>query len=247
MQPSKIKIATTPDTAPVASKQELDGKTRVGPLVAKNPAYASVFEKRMIDYCCKGNKSLQELCDEKNINVTDVLHDLNQVHLTTPAINFNDLSAEDLIAHVIEKHHNYLREELPRLKRLINKVASKHSEAHPELVELQNVYEEFHLDLLKHIEEEEAEVFPAILSLDKDSSTKELEKFLADMEAEHLEAGSALEKMNELTNGYTPPKYACTSYLVMLNSLASLEKDLHEHVHKENHILFPKVFGKKTS
>jgi regulator of cell morphogenesis and NO signaling len=151
----------------------------------------------------------------------------------------NTLSLNDLTDHIVKKHHDYLREELPRLSHLINKVASRHGGHHPELVELERTFEKFKSETLDHIEREEATVFPALNKKDSTLSKADIENYLNALDSEHIEAGEALEKMNQLTNGYTPPAGACTTYHVMLNSLALLEKNMHEHVHKENHILFP--------
>ena len=224
----------------------LNENMMVGSLVATTPAYANFFEKIGIDYCCKGKKTLKELCNEKNLDPADVLDQLRKISTTSSTIDFDKLSLNDLIAHIIKKHHDYLREELPRLSGLIYKVATKHSALHPELLELRDTFEEFKVDLLNHIEKEETIIFPAIEQFitNKKISTlskSDLENYLNDLDSEHAEAGAALEKMNRLTNRYTPPTDACTTYHVMLNSLSFLEKNMHEHVHKENHILFPRA------
>lgn len=227
-------------------EDKLDENVRVGPLVAKMPAYASLFEKIGIDYCCNGKKTLKDLCSEKNVDVTEVLDQLRKITITSQSVDWDKIPLKELITHIVRKHHDYLREELPRLSGLIDKVTTKHGSLHLGLVELQKTFEEFKTHLLEHIEEEEKIVFPAIENMishkQRAPLTEEvLHKHLNSLDAEHSEAGAALEKMHQLTNGYTPPKGACTTHRVMLNSLAALEKDMHEHVHKENHILFPKV------
>lgn len=221
----------------------LNENMMVGPLVTKMPVYANLFEKIGIDYCCKGKKTLKELCIEKNLDPKDVLDQLEGISTTSPAENLDKLSLNDLISHIIKKHHDYLREELPRLNGLVNKVATRHGSLHPELVELRDTFEKFKVEVLNHIEKEETIVFPAIarFAADKKNPNNGLENHLSVLDLEHIEAGAALEKMNRLTNGYTPPAGACTTYHVMLSSLSTLEKDMHEHVHKENHILFPQI------
>jgi regulator of cell morphogenesis and NO signaling len=61
------------------------------------------------------------------------------------------------------------------------------------------------------------------------------------MVREHEDAGEALAQLRELTNGYTPPADACNTYRAMYDALHELERDMHQHVHKENNILFPKA------
>lgn len=227
----------------------LNENMMVGSLVAKNPAYAIFFEKIGIDYCCKGKRTLKELCAEKNLDFVDVLDKLEQISATSPEIDWNIISLRDLMQHIVKKHHGYLREELPRLSAIIHKVATKHGNIHPALVELRETFEEFKADLLEHIEKEEKVVFPAIEDRVENKKHSDLEEenlkdYLTSLDFEHIEAGAALEKMNKLTDGYTPPAEVCTTYLVMLSSLAFLEKDMHEHVHKENHILFSRILEK---
>lgn len=222
----------------------LNEDMKVGLLVAKIPGYASIFEKLGIDYCCKGNKTLKELCAEKNLEVKTVLQKLAKVSTTSQMMDWEEASIDELIHHIVIKHHDYLREELPRISNLIDKVLSKHGDLHPELLELRDTFERLKVDLIKHLDEEEMVVFPAIKNLKTHKSAEDLDKlknYINTLYTEHLEAGAALEKMNALTNGYKPPRGACTTYLVLLNSLAFLEKDMHEHVHKENHILFLQI------
>ena len=224
----------------------LDENMRVGSLVTKKPAYAALFEKMGIDYCCKGNKTLKELCAEKNLDAAVVLDKLRRISTTSQTMDWDKFSLIDLVIHIMEKHHDYLREELPRLSAIIHKVATKHGGIHPELIELRETFEGFKIAILDHLEKEETILFPAIeyIAKDKKSPTFEegnIKSCLSSLDSEHVEAGAALEKMSKLTNEYNPPAGACTSYLVMLSGLAFLEKDVHEHVHRENQILFPRV------
>jgi regulator of cell morphogenesis and NO signaling len=63
------------------------------------------------------------------------------------------------------------------------------------------------------------------------------------MEHEHDGAGSALERLRELTDGYIPPSWACNTYRALLDALAHLERDMHRHIHKENSVLFPRALA----
>lgn len=224
----------------------LNEEMKVGPLVAETPAYAEFFETVGIDYCCKGKKTLKELCMEKNLDVTDILDKLKNLPTSFEKMDWSKLSFIELITHIKEKHHNYLKKELPRLSYLIEKVAAKHGVRHPELIDLQSTFEKFKTHLLEHIEQEDALIFPLIEELLTKKnlnvvSEDELKAHLISLDADHSESGAALEKMSALTDCYTPPKGACTTYLVLFNSLAFLEKDMHEHIHKENHVLFPYI------
>lgn len=239
MSVQEIAMSRLPQHMEANTSDLLDENSLVGNFVAKNPAFAALFEKLGIDYCCKGKKSLKELCSEKGYDVAVVLQQLNEIAtLEPPRFNWEDLSTDALIDHIVHAHHAYLKQELPRLSRLIEKVAGKHGERHPELYQLQETFEKFSADMLTHLQKEENFIFPAI---QLGSHKEALIASLAQLDAEHVEEGAYLERMHQLTNGYVPPPGACMSYRVMLNGLAQLERDMHTHVHKETHILFQRV------
>lgn len=221
----------------------LNENAKIGSLVEKKPEYANVFEKFGLDYCCKGDRTLKEACDEKKLNINEVLDHLKQIQTSDGGINWSQMSMKEMIESIIDKYHLYLRQELPRISQLLKKIKIKHGQRYAYISDLQNIFENMKGSLLKHIDEEEQLVFPLVMNLEvnKDSHKEEIKKYLSSLDEDHLEAGEALEKMKELTNGYTPPSDACMSHIVMLNSLERLERNLHEHIHKENQILFPRV------
>lgn len=210
----------------------------IGSLVAKSPEYASVFEKLGIDYCCKGHKQLKEVCEEKNLDIHEVIDRLKQIQTSTATRDWDQMSTSEIATHIIDTYHTHLRDELPRISYLINKVHTKHGHRYPYIAQLQTVFEEMKDSLLEHIDEEEKTVFPLII---KQASGQELSQCLSTLDEDHLQTGQALEKIQALTNGYTPPEDACMTHMVMVNSLKLLELNLHEHIHMENHILFPRV------
>lgn len=213
----------------------------IGSLVAKVPEYATLFEKLGLDYCCKGNAQLKEICNEKKLDVAKVLQELKQISTSDPIIDWDQLSLEEIVEHIVNTHHAHSRQELPRISQLLNKLNTKHGKRYPYLAELQNVFEKMKDDLLEHMDEEETVVFPLLIQLKEKYPQGELNNHLGSLDEDHLETGAALEKIRELTNGHTSPPGACMTHIVMLDSLKRLEKNLHEHIHKENHILFPRA------
>lgn len=215
----------------------------VGSLVAKTPEYAAVFEKLGIDYCCKGYKTLKEICDEKKLNLSEVLATVKKTSTFSAPLNWDQMSLQEIINHIVDTYHTYAKEELPRISELLKKLYIKHSERYLYVAELQEVFETMKSELLKHMQEEESVVFPFILQLaNTENYNQELAKnYLNSLNDDHLETGKALEKIRNLTNQYVPPSDACTTHKVIFNSLEHLEKNLHEHIHKENQILFPRV------
>ena len=147
--------------------------------------------------------------------------------------------------HIEATHHALLRQELPRLKGLIDKVAAAHGDSHPELGELRQVFAALQAELEPHMFKEEQILFPAIRQLEQAAQQPNfpfgtVANPIRMMEHEHDTAGSALAKIRELTHHFQPPDDACNTYRVMLEALHALEQDMHQHIHKENNILFPR-------
>jgi len=221
----------------------------VGELVVERPGRSRIFESFGIDYCCGGRKSLVEACAAKGIDpqtVIGILDAFDDRPADRQERSWSKVSFWELVDHIEHTHHQYLKRELPRLAFLVTKVARSHGEGHPHLVELQKVFETFKTGVELHIAKEEKILFPLVRQL---SVAHELPHFpcgqianpIRVIIAEHDEAGDAMKKMRDLTNGYLPPDDACGRYRAMLEGLKELERDMHEHVHKENSILFPAV------
>ncbi|MFC6616057.1 iron-sulfur cluster repair di-iron protein [Halopenitus salinus] len=224
------------------SNATIDPQRPIGELAREVPSYTRVFEAAGIDYCCGGDASLAMACNQAGVNLDDVREELADVQTDdAQAIDWDDLA--ELIDDVVETHHQYLREELPALEGLVRKVARVHGENHPELEALQAAYLDLAPAMKEHIREEEEEVFPIIEKLDRgdslsDAERRRLREVIEEMEADHEETAELLDLIAELTDGYTVPADACPSYESMVERLDALERDTHEHVHKENNVLF---------
>ena len=214
---------------------------------------ASVFEKYHLDYCCKGRRSLQQACEEQNIPVKEVVEDLNKVYTyKTGILDFNSMTLTQLSEYIVYTHHSYVKKEMPQILSLLQKVSSKHGNRNPELHKITFLFTELSFEMISHLRKEELALFPRIKKLEKYSSVQpsfEGEIFeyiklpIINMEAEHEDAGNKMNEIRLLTNNYTPPANACTSYKIMYACLHAFEIDLHQHVHLENSILFPKALA----
>jgi regulator of cell morphogenesis and NO signaling len=216
----------------------------VGDVVRRDPALARVFERRSIDYCCGGKKTLATACSEKGLDVDAFLSELDREKIVNPGLDVNPdtLSLSDLTTHIEVKHHAYLKRELPRLIALSTKVANAHGDREARLLEIKKVVEHTVSDMMQHMAKEELVLFPMIRAMEMDGTANTaLEAPMQRMEAEHDDAGDALQRLNTLTDAYAPPSWACTSYRTLFAALQEFEQDMHRHVHKENNILFPKV------
>ena len=215
--------------------------TPVGEIVAEKPARSRVFEHYHIDFCCGGKLSLEEACRRRHLDLRVVQEALLRSDSTAEATTVDPAAMpyDRLIVHIQDTHHAYLKRELPRLERLIRKVATVHGDSHPWMREIQEVYRAFATDLLLHIEKEETALFPAIRALSAD--TQRLRHPIRALEEEHDHVGAALARMRVLSHDYRPPDDACNTFRAALDGLRELEMDMHQHVHKENNILFPRI------
>jgi len=219
----------------------------VGELVRAVPARARVFEKLRIDYCCGGKKSLAEACQKRDLDPATVWTMLEALdHARDVAVVDADaMSLSELCDHIESTHHEYLREELPRLDFMTRKVAAVHGGDEPRLVRIRELFEGFAAEIAHHTHKEEQVVFPRLRAMESTAGHSigqaELKGLLAQMEREHDGAGDALAQFRELTEDFTPPAWACNTFRALYDSLAQLEQDMHQHVHKENNILFPRA------
>jgi regulator of cell morphogenesis and NO signaling len=221
----------------------------VGELVARRPGWSRVFERAGIDYCCGGKKTLEAACREKGLDVATIVAQLEQSAAENRDVGLVDaaaMSLTQLADHIERTHHDYLRGEIPRLDQLTNKVSSVHGEKDARLHEIRRTFLAFAQELASHMMKEERILFPMIRELEAadgplDFHCGSIANPIRQMGLEHYHAGSALETMRELSDDYTPPEGACNTYRAMLDALAHLERDMHQHVHKEENVLFPRA------
>lgn len=220
-------------------------ETHVAALVLEEPSRARVFERFGIDYCCGGTVPLETACAERGLDVGIVTAALAEpLARGAEDVDWRAASVATLVEHIVEQHHAYLREELPPLGALVDKVARAHGDAHPELADVRQTFTGVANELGEHMLEEEQVVFPACIALEEGArgiGLSSLERPIEDMLHDHDEVGAGLARLRELTAGYEPPGDACNSYRAMLDRLRTLEVDIHRHVHEENNVLFPRA------
>jgi regulator of cell morphogenesis and NO signaling len=221
--------------------------TPVAQLVTDRPARARIFERLGIDYCCGGDHALATACRKQDLDpetVAQMLDAATDASALTDTRDWTDAPLADLIDHIVDTHHDYLRRELPRLERLLTRVTEAHGAEVSWLNPTLEVFQTLKLDLETHMVSEEERVFPSIRSLAATDATADDpldEDGIEKMIREHDDTGTALERLRELTNGFTPPENACPKFRAAMDGLHELEKDIHQHVHKENNVLFPRA------
>ena len=226
-------------------------------IALENPATIRVFEAFGIDYCCGGKKPLTEACTAKNLSVDEVLEALESTGPAEREIeNWSAQSLGVLAAHIVNTHHAYVRRELPRLTELAEKVVRRHGDTKPELPAIQLKLNELGEELLQHCAKEELVLFPYITKFERaiaDGTPKPHGCFgsvtnpIAMMTQEHDSAGALVAQMRELSSDFTPPVGACPTFHAFYLGLHEFEQDLHQHIHLENNILFPRAIDMERS
>ena len=225
---------------------------KVGEVVAADYRAAAVFQKYGIDFCCKGNISIDEACSRQNLMTEDVMRDLKILFASDnnhPA-DYQSWRPAFLADFIVETHHRYVQEKTPVILSYLAKLCQKHGGRHPELLEINKLFSDSATELAKKIKKEEQILFPRIRNLatmnadgpqDHLVTSSSLNAPIKVMMHEHDNEGERFKKIDILTDHYQPPADACNTYKVTYSLLQEFENDLHLHIHLENNILFPKA------
>ncbi len=224
--------------------------TNVGEVVKINFKTAPLLQENNIDYCCGGNKTLAEASAEAGVDIEMLIAELTKIaSQADPDTEYiNSLELDELSDYIVKRHHAYVRKNIPFVKENLEKVCHKHGEAHPELYEIRQLFDQSAGELTMHMQKEEIVLFPYIAKMVKAREAGEKIKQppfgrvnnpISNMIAEHETEGERFDKIAEISGGYAVPADACNTYRVMLSQLKEFGDDLHRHVHLENNILFP--------
>ena len=214
------------------------------------PESTRLFESLKIDYCCGGNQPLGQACASAGVDVDDVMEMLAGVGQSNEANDFQNTSLPELITHILDTHHVFTKSEMQRLQALADKVLNAHGSNHPELIHLDELFKRLCADLKPHMFKEEQVLFPYIVAMSQAADQNRAVPFapfgtvnnpVRMMMMEHDTAGQILRELRALTSDYKVPADACISYQTLYQALENFEKDLHQHIHLENNILFPKA------
>jgi regulator of cell morphogenesis and NO signaling len=216
--------------------------TEVGRIAAEHPLATRVFARHGIDYCCGGGVPLAEACRSKGLDADAVIEEVRRGLGPLPGseVNWSDAPLVDLVRHILAAYHQPLKEELSRLEAMARKVLQVHREKEPEMLpELVSVYVGLKSDLEPHMMKEETILFPMI----EGGQWLLAEGPISMMRMEHDTTGAALRRLRELTRSYQLHPRACNTWRALWHGLAALEESLHQHIHLENNILFPRALG----
>ena len=224
----------------------------IGELVAEDYRTAEVFAKYGIDFCCKGNQTIHDVCEKRKIDEKALVNDLSDIanSLENSAIDYQAWPIDLLADYIEKKHHRYVQDKTPAIQQYLTKVSAVHGKGHPELVEILESFNESAQMLAAHMKKEELILFPYIRKMFVVPDNQvfvpnfgRVENPIAMMKEEHEAEGERFRRIAELTNNYTAPEDACNTFRVAYALLKEFEKDLHLHIHLENNILFPKAIA----
>jgi regulator of cell morphogenesis and NO signaling len=226
-------------------------------IALEQPSSIRVFEHYGIDYCCGGRKPLAEACAAGQIEVDAVIAALESAAIdpAPAAEDWPRKPMEELVAHIVGTHHSYVKRELPRLAVLAQKVVNRHGETHAELPVIQSLLAQLDEELTQHLVKEEAILFPYIVSLERAGASGVVPSScfgtvanpIRMMTQEHDAAGALLAQMRHLSQNFTTPPNACPTYQAFYDGLREFEQDLHQHIHLENNILFPRAITAEST
>lgn len=228
----------------------LSPDTTVGEIAAGQPVSTRVFEKYGIDFCCGGRLPLADACQKQGLDPAVVIDEIGRAarsHDAATETDWQALPLSSLIRHILDTHHAYMKEQLPRLETMLGKILDAHSPRHGEvLVPVAATFRAMREELDGHLMKEEMILFPLIRALESGDGPRtfhcgSVQNPIRVMVMEHDSAGGALARLRHLTSGYTPPADACNTFRAFYFELSAMEADLHRHIHLENNILFPRA------
>ena len=229
----------------------ITSETPVREIAVELPTAIPVLERYSIDYCCGGKHTLAEACSRRDVHLAPVLAELerHQQRKDLPESQWKIASLKQLMMHIVTHHHDFARQQLDLLQELVTKVERRHGNSHPEIFQVSTALSAARAELMHHFSCEEGVLFPHIGQLETNEKLalppvfSSLDQPIARMMQEHDHTGNELRLLREITNNYQPPVDACTTFRALYKTMEELEHDLHQHIHLENNILFPRALA----
>lgn len=229
-----------------------DKQTQIKDIVNLNISAAKVFENYGIDFCCGGNRSLTSVLENLKSDKTKLIKELEEVLENTPEPDkdFQNWDMHRLSSYIVTTHHDYIRNSSPSIQAHLEKIVFKHGKKHNFLAKIQRLFSDLTAELNSHMMKEEKILFPLVKYIEdckkfnekpRSSGYGTVKNPIHQMVAEHDSAGDHLEEIRKLTGNYTLPEDACATFRLTYHELQKFENDLHQHIHLENNILFPKA------
>src|SRR6056297_3796055 len=223
-------------------------------IVTQNLKAAEILESHNIDFCCGGDKTLGEACQEENITVETLKKELEEAIEGTDSEStmIKNMNASELSEYIVKRHHSYVRESIPQLKKYLEKICEVHGDNHPELFKVKEEFNKAAEALKEHMNNEEQVLFPVVHEMVKAKNKNRqidapcfgmLDNPINQMKKEHLNEGERFDKLAEITDHFKVPEDGCNTYALTYNQLGEFVSDLHRHIHLENNIIFPEAIN----
>ena len=227
---------------------------KIGDIVVKFPNVTDIFKQYRIDFCCGGDRLLSAAIKEQGVNEEELLKEINTSYekfknnVSLKDRNWLEVPLDELVDQILNVHHAYLYENLPKIRELTTKILRVHGQNHPELSRVHKLFHMIKIELDAHLIEEETIQYPAIRAYSISNSQTDLYKaidIIEQLQDEHTGAGNILKELRAITNDYEVPAGACTTYRLTYSKLEEMESDIFQHIHLENNILFPRLLKLK--
>ncbi|HLK33663.1 MAG TPA: iron-sulfur cluster repair di-iron protein [Terriglobales bacterium] len=227
-------------------------ETKVSDIALSGSQNRQVLEQAKVDFCCGGGQSLHQACAHSGVTAGEILSRLreNAACVVPGEENWQAAPLAEITRHIREKHHRYVRQAVPRVYALLEKVIAAHGANHTELAPIAVLFQEVGREMIQHMQKEEQILFPYIDALERAADEnapieppffQSVRNPIAAMMKEHDAAGALVKQIRGLSGGYLVPEDVCASYAALYKELKEFEADLHEHVHLENNVLFPRA------
>lgn len=224
----------------------------IGSIVAEDYRAAAALTRHGIDFCCKGGRTMEQVCRTKNIDFAQLEREI-QADLSR-----DDRATEDpaqwtlarLVDHIEQMHHAYVNAQTPILQQFLTKLCKVHGERHPELFQIAEEFDGCAQAMAVHMKKEELLLFPFIKQLEAAAAEGKpaphphfgtVSNPVTVMMHDHDAEGERFRRIKELSYGYANPPDGCVTYATAMTMLKDFEADLHRHIHLENNILFPRA------
>ncbi|CAN5467567.1 iron-sulfur cluster repair di-iron protein [soil metagenome] len=214
----------------------------LGAIVTARPRAAALFERRGFDYCCGGDQTLTDACHERGLEPAEIEREIEDLEAEAGGAHHDvaGLTITQLSQHIVESHHDPARAKMKRIDELLGKVTRAHGEQDPGTYRLQRSFEALRGELTEHMSMEEESLFPACETIQRGSGQAS-DSLMQELLDTHRKTGASLKELREIGNDYDPDSAHCATHRVLLSELAEFELDLHQHIHEENNILFPRI------
>lgn len=233
----------------MAITEHITPNAPVGEIVAHLPRAAEIFKKYKIDFCCGGSRPLSDAIREKNLDEREIMAKLEEARHAVAQrqgeeTDWQSAPLSDLVDYVVDIHHSYLNQALPRLSELTTAILRAHGAKHQELKRVHKLFHDLKAALEAHLIDEEEVIFPLVKNYEEDQSAMSLSRAVTiskKLEEEHEDAGKILHELREITQDYAVPDDGCGTYHTAYEELEELENDIFQHIHLENNILHPRL------